>query len=142
MNLFSKFFKKDSAVSQELNEQYNVMKNITLETAQKYADESQFRLVQDSIYEDMNDEDETKYRMTVSYESDDDQYPLEDILDKFYLHVSDFLELENDPESRFFKRELAGELNDLINAQTIIGRTVYNQDFLDGKDVRVRLVIE
>ena len=142
MNLFSKFFKKDSAVSQELNEQYNVMKNITLETAQKYADESQFRLVQDSIYEDMNDDDETKYRMTVSYESDDDQYPLEDILDKFYLHVSDFLELENDPESRFFKRELAGELNDLINAQTIIGRTVYNQDFLDGKDVRVRLVIE
>ena len=142
MNLFSKFFKKDSAAPQELNEQYNVMENITLETAQKYADESQFRLVQDSIYEDMNDEDETKYRMTVSYESDDDQYPLEDILDKFYLHVSDFLELENDPESRFFKRELAGELNDLINAQTIIGRTVYNQDFLDGKDVRVRLVIE
>ena len=142
MNLFSKFFKKDSAAPQELNEQYNVMENITLETTQKYTDTSQFRLVKDNIYEDLNDGDETKYRMTVSYESDDDQYPLEDILDKFYLHVSDFLELENDPESRFFKRELAGELNDLINAQTIIGRTVYNQDFLDGKDVRVRLVIE
>ena len=142
MNLFSKFFKKDSAAPQELNEQYNVMENITLETTQKYTDTSQFRLVKDNIYEDLNDGDETKYRMTVSYESDDDQYPLEDILDKFYLHVSDFLELENDPESRFFKRELAGELNDLVDAQTIIGRTVYNQDFLDGKDVRVRLVIE
>ncbi|HYD91791.1 MAG TPA: hypothetical protein VEA37_09935 [Flavobacterium sp.] len=143
-NLFSKIFKnqKDSPNDKDLNEQYNVMKNIILETAQKYADESQFRLVKDNIYEDLNDGDETKYRMTISYESDDDQYPLEDILDKFYLHVSDFLELENEPESGFFKRELAGELNDLINAQAIIGRTVYNQDFLDGKDVRVRLVIE
>ena len=68
-NLFSKIFKnqKDSPNDKDLNEQYNVMKNIILETAQKYADESQFRLVKDNIYEDLNDGDETKYRMTISY---------------------------------------------------------------------------
>lgn len=146
MSLFSKFFKNpaDSLAVENLNERYNEMKNIKLETAQKYADKSQFRHVKNNIYEDLNDKDDTKYRMTISYEleSEDNQYPLEDILEKFYLYVSDFLESEHDSKHGFFMEELAGELNDLENAQAIIGKTVYNQDYHEGKEVKVRLVIE
>jgi len=143
-SLFSKFFKKSNTpISSEtpiLKESYNVMKNIKLETAQKYSDTAKFKLMQDAVYEDLTDEEDTKYRMTVSYEleSEDDQYPLEDILDKFLIHVSDFFESENKPNSNSYKGELAGELNDLLKAQVIIGKKVYNQDFLDD-DKMVRL---
>lgn len=151
MGIFDKLFgyKKQSnfeALEKELKEEYNVMKNISLDKCQKYEDADQYKFVENGIYLDLNDEDDSKYRMTVTYELESDennnQFPLEDILNEYYLYVSDFLESENDCNPNIFKIELAGELSDIQKAQNIIGKKVYNKDVLDGNEIRVSLVIE
>jgi len=124
------------------------MKNISLEKSQKYENSKQFKLIENGIYQDLQDDEDTKYRMTISYELEPDnntnnQYPLEDILDKYYLYVSDFLESENNTESNDFKLELAGELDDIKKGQEIIGKKVYNQEFKDDEgQIRINLKIE
>ncbi len=121
------------------------MSNITLETCEKYSNQQNYELIENSIYKDLKDEDDGNCRMTISYEldSDNSQYPLEDILDKFYLYVSDFLESENNSNSNKIKIELGGTLEDIKKAQEIIGKKIYNQDFLDeDEQIRVNLKIE
>ena len=153
MGLFDKLFWKDKSESnketpkQELRFEYNVMKNVTLETCNKYEDTSLYKLVENGIYEDLKDEDEARFRMTIKYELENDdsnnQYPLEDILDKYLMHVSDFLENENEKGTKRFKLELGGYLNNMKEAQNIIGKKIYNQDFKDDDgQVRVNLIIE
>lgn len=97
--------------------------------------------VAEGIYQDLHDAEDTCYRMSISYqlESDDDVYPLEDILDQFLLHVIDFY--ANVPQRTTHQRELAGALEDLIACREIVGKTAYNQDFSDQGVVRTRLVI-
>ncbi len=123
------------------------MKNITLEKCLKYENENDFKLIEDGIYQDLNDKEDFNYRITISYELESDntnnQYPLEDILDKYMLHVSDFLESENDKESNKFKLELGGDLKGVTDAKDIIGKRVFNRDFIGtDKQVRVNLIIE
>lgn len=145
---FNKLFggnKEEEQSKPELRLEYNIMRNIALETCKKYSNQENYELIENGIYKDLKDEDDDNYRMTISYEldSDDSQYPLEDILDKYYLHVSDFLEPENDYNSNKVIQELGGTLDDIKNAQEIIGKKIYNQDFLDENgQVRVSLKIE
>ena len=152
MGLFDKLFGKnkpesnDESAKQELRLEYNVMKNITLEKCEKYENSEHYKLIGNGIYQDLKDDDDAKFRMTISYELENDnsnnQYPLEDILDKYLLHVSDFLENENKKDTNKFKLELGGYLDKMKDAQEIIGKKVYNQDFRDDGQVRVKLVIE
>ncbi|AUP81708.1 hypothetical protein C1H87_20245 [Flavivirga eckloniae] len=122
------------------------MKNISLEKCQKYENTNLYEVVENGIYKDLTDEDDAKYRMTISYELESDennnQYPLEDVLDKYYLHVSDFLESENNSESNEFKLELGGDLDDIKKSKEIIGKRIFNRDFLDEGQVRVKLMVE
>ena len=148
-NLFGQTGKKssNSTDKQETQLEYNVMKNITLEKCQKYENSEQFKLIENGIYQDLSDADDAKYRMTISYELESDdsnnQYPLEDVLDKYYLHVSDFLESENKEESNKFKLELGGELEDIKKSLEIIGKKIFNRDYKDENgQVRVDLIIE
>ena len=148
-NLFGQTGKKssNSTDKQEPRLEYNVMKNITLEKCQKYENSEQFKLIENGIYQDLSDDDDAKYRMTISYELESDdsnnQYPLEDVLDKYYLHVSDFLESENKEESNKFKLELGGELEDIKKSLEIIGKKIFNRDYKDENgQVRVDLIIE
>ena len=154
MGLFGKLFgqtekkNSDSSVEQKLRLEYNIMQNISLEKCRKYENSEQFKLIENGIYQDLKDNDNTKFRMTISYDLEpendtNNQYPLEDILDKYYLYVSDFLESENNSDPNNFKLELAGELEDLKNSQKIIGKKVYNQEFKseDGQ-IRVNLIIK
>ena len=153
MGLFNKLFgskKKDEKPSntpQEMRDSYNIMTNITLESASKYSDTNAYKLVTNGIYEDLNDDDDAKYRMTISYELIDNttnnQYPLEDILDKYLMHVSDFLESENDDNPNTFKLELGGYLDRMTTAQELIGKRVFNRDVKgENGQVQVELVIE
>ena len=149
MGIFDKLFdgnKKDrEPIKLKLRLEYNIMSNITLETREKYGNQENYELIENGIYKDLNDTEEDKYRMTISYEldSDDSQYPLEDVLDKFYLYVSDFLESENNANSNKIKQEFGGTLDDVKKAQEIIGKKIFNQDFLDENgQVRVNLKIE
>ena len=91
MGLFSKLFgqteknSSDSKVEKELKLEFKVMKNITLEKCEKYENTGLYELVENGIYRDLKDEDDAKYRMTISYELESNetngQYPLEDIFD-------------------------------------------------------------
>ncbi len=152
MGIFDKLFggKKekpsDSSSNQELRMEYNIMKNISLEKCQKYENADLYELVESGIYKDLTDENDAKYRMTIAYELEFDdsnnQYPLDDILDKYYLHVSDFLESENNSESNKYKLELAGDLDDIKKSREIIGKRIFNRDFLDEGQVRVNLIVQ
>lgn len=123
MGLFSKLFGQtklknfDSSVEKELRSEFNVMTNFTLEKCQKCTNSKQFKLIEKGIYIDLKDSENTKYRMTISYDLEtenktNNQYPLEGILDKYKLYVSDFLESENKSDLINYTLELAGELDD------------------------------
>lgn len=153
MGLFNKLFggNKDNSKklekNLELRLQYNLMHNITLEKSNKYQDTKRYELVEDGIYIDLKDEDDAKYRMTIAYELEsnetNNQYPLEDILDKYLMHVEDFLLPENDDKPNTFKLELGGYLEKMKTAKEIIGKKVFNREFKDKEGItRVDLIIE
>ncbi len=57
------------------------------------------------------------------------QYPLEDILDEFFCHISDFYEDLNTPQSGKCYLEFAAPgLEDVRKLRTIIGRHVYSKE--------------
>lgn len=67
------------------------------------------------------------------------QYPLEDILDEFYCHISDFYENLNTEDSLTCYLEFASpDLEDVEKLRSIVGKHVYNKE-IDGY---VKLIIE
>lgn len=67
------------------------------------------------------------------------QYPLEDLLDKFYCHISDFYDSENLPQAQNCYLEFASpDLEDIKMLRSIIGKHVYNKE-IDGY---IQLIIE
>jgi len=120
------------------------MKNIQLAHLDKYKGNPNYELVEGNIYKDI---EENHYVFALGYELEDEedsQYPLEDLLDKFYLHVSDFIDEDRYYTEREVILELGGSLNNIKEAiDAIIGKRVYNEEYDDEKGVtRVRLVIE
>ncbi|MCI3938324.1 hypothetical protein MQX03_14060 [Chryseobacterium aahli] len=119
------------------------MKNIQLIALDKY-NSSKYELIEDSIYKNT---EEDIYVFAISFEleeNEDSQYPLEDILDKFYLHVSDFIDEDAFNISKNVNLELAGELSDVEDAiQSIIGKRVYNSEYVgDDGITRIKLMID
>lgn len=120
------------------------MKNIQLEMLDKYHGNTNFELIEGNIYKDL---EENHYVFALSYEleeTEDSQYPLEDILDEYFLHVSDFIDEDRFYSSREVTLELGGDLEDVKKAIAgIVDKRVYNQEFEDEEGVvRVKLVIE
>ncbi len=67
------------------------------------------------------------------------QYPLEDVLDKFYCHISDFFEELNTVGSQKCYQEFASpDLEDIRNLRSLIGKHVYNKE-IEGY---IKLIIE
>ena len=119
------------------------MKNIQQINLDKY-NNSKYELTENNVYKN---KEEDIYVFAISFELEEDedsQYPLEDILDKFYLHVSDFIDEDAYYTSKNVNLELGGELKDVQNAiKSIIGKRVYNSEYIgeDGKTY-VKLAIE
>lgn len=111
----------------------------------KYKNEEKYVLIEGNIYRDLTDPGILNHRAAMTMqleETEDSQYPLDDILTKYSLYVSDFV--DDDTSLRILNIELAGALEDLrIAISSITGKRVFNQDFVgeDGR-ARVRLVIE
>lgn len=124
------------------------MKQIENYTAEKY-DNGSYKKIDEGIYE-TNGDGEVLYVTSLSFIQEPQynegghaglisQYPLEDILDKYYCHISDFYEELNTEESQICYQEFASlELEDIRNLRSIIGKHVYNKE--DGKTIK--LVIE
>ena len=107
----------------------------------------------DIIYEDMYDSTEKKliYVTSIVYEPEpefgenkpDDkyvsQYPLEDILDEFYIYCYDSYDTENTLDKKNSYIEFASDnIEDIRKILTLIGKHVYNRE--DGE--YVKLIIE
>lgn len=120
------------------------MKNFRPIAPQELNDRNRYEPVEEGIYKDLHDKGGfATYRMAMAMEQEegeDSQYPLEAILDHFYVHVEVFLDA---PAPGIFQAIFGGELNDLQNFKTIIGKRAFDEEFIgdDGK-TRVRLRIE
>lgn len=125
------------------------MKEIKNYNAEKYENE-EYKKLEEGIYETMDEDDEALYVTSLSFvqepelgegenAADISQYPLEDLLDKFYCHISDFYEALNTEDSQVCYQEFASpELVDVQNLRSIIGKHVFNRE--EGE--LVKLVIE
>ena len=61
--------------------------------------------------------------------TDISQYPLENILDKFLVHISDFYDDMNTADSKICYQEFAGlNLKSTQDLRGIIGKHVYNKE--------------
>ena len=97
------------------------MKNIKLINLDKY-NNTDYELIESNIYRNKQND---AYVFAVNFEleeNEDSQYPLEDILDKFYLHVSDFIDEDAFYTAKNVNLELGGDLEDVQKAiKSIIG---------------------
>lgn len=124
------------------------MKKIENYTAAKYKG-WKYKKIKDGIYRTKAD-GEKIYVTSLSFlqepeldegdnASDISQYPLEDILDKFYCYISDFYEDLNISSSETCFLEFASsDLEDIQALRSIIGKHVYNKEV--GEDVELIIV--
>ena len=126
------------------------MKNINSFNHEKYND-ARYKKVKDFVYK-YKDENGNKYFCTaITFEQEPEfeegessamisQYPMEDILDKFNVHVSDFFEELNNGENNVCYYEFSGvKKKDILNLKkAIVGKHVYNKNTEDS----VELIIE
>ena len=109
-----------------------VMKNIKSYNAEKYND-NKYEKINEGIYK-IGDEYVTSisFEQVTEYDEGDSpkyisQYPLEDLLDRFHVHISDFYdELNNISEKECYQEFASSKLENIENLRSIIGKHVYN----------------
>lgn len=130
------------------------MKNIRIYVADKYQMEI-YEKVKDNIYK-VYDEfmEKDMYVTSLLFEqeseydegknsSDISQYPLEYILDKFYVAVEDFYAEQNNGNNNICVLEFSGsDVSDIENLLGIVGKHVYNKEIEKNGRTYVELVIE
>lgn len=124
------------------------MKNIQIFAAEKY-NVPAYTQVEEGIYEH-----EGEYFCSLSFEQEPEygegesaaniaQYPLEDLLDKYYAYVADFYEDLNRADSETCYLELgADSADDLRQLLGIVGKHVYNKTVSEDGKKYVKLEIE
>lgn len=130
------------------------MKNIELIDLEKYADTNRFEKISEGIYKALdayNDDlvEKGHYVTAFSFtleeelgETEDRQYPLEDLLDKFLAHVSEFI--QDEPDNPVMKLELCTQdwLDNMQELVQIRGKRVYNKEVIENGETYLELVIE
>ncbi|WP_300675337.1 hypothetical protein [Soonwooa sp.] len=130
------------------------MKNIHIIEHEKYKDNLKFEKVSNGVYKSLYDYNEGlvqkgHYVTTLSFtlepelnEVQDKQYPLEDILDKYFAHVSDFVLYDDTSTEMILELCTQDWLNKMEDLLTIVGKRVYNKEVEeDGKNF-IKLEIE
>ena len=124
------------------------MKNIRVYTASKYADTS-YQEVTPGIY--MHEKD---YVTSLCFEqeveldegksaADISQYPIEDVLERYCVHISDFYPKLNTEKSSVCYIEFSGRKLEYIKSLlTIVGKRVYNKDIYENGEACTVLIIE
>ena len=130
------------------------MKNINYFDADKYK-ESKYEKVEEHIYKTKDTFMGSEcYVSSLSFEQEPElgegsspkeisQYPLEDLLDKYYVAVEDFYENENNDSSTICYLEFSGsEIEDIKGLLEIVGKHVYNKEVKRDGQTYVQLMIE
>ncbi|MFK8104744.1 MAG: hypothetical protein AB8G15_19655 [Saprospiraceae bacterium] len=120
------------------------MKNFKILELEKLNDTSRYKKIEEGIFEKIRDDGRYSppcIALSMELEAgENSQYPLEDILDKYLVHVEDFLE---SGAPNIFKYIFGGDLAGIQQLKMLIGKRVYNEEFLDEDGrARVKLVIE
>ena len=126
------------------------MKNINTFEHKKYAN-PKYEKIEEGIYQSQDEYGKMQYHIAITFEQEPEfeegdtsayisQYPIEDVLEKFYVYVSDFFDELNDGKSNVCFYELSSNnLQDVANVKkSIVGKHVYNQE----QDGYVKLIIE
>lgn len=108
------------------------MKNIKNYNAEKYND-NKYEKINEGIYK-IGDEYVTSlsFEQEIEYNEGENpkyisQYPLEDLLDRFHVYVSDFYdELNHTNEKECYQEFASSKLENIENLRNIIGKHVYN----------------
>lgn len=134
------------------------MKNIKNYDSPKYKKsgvikKSNYELIEDGVYK-IKEGKAYKYVTSLSFvqepkygegqdPSDISQYPLEDILDKYYCYISDFYDDINSHSKKECYLEFAADSKeDIIRLREIIGKHIYNEEVKENNKVVVKLVIK
>lgn len=124
------------------------MKNIEVYTPPKYCT-AKYQEVVPNIYQSGN-----YYVTSISFQQEPDldegssaadisQYPLEDILERYCVHVSDFYPSLNTPKSVACYIELAGsKVENIKSLLSLVGRRVYNKAIYENGEECVVLIVE
>ena len=130
------------------------MKNIKLVKLDKYKDATKFESVSNGIYKALEDYEDRivkkgEYVTAFSFEleeelneTEDRQYPLEDLLDEYLAHVSDFIQDEMDNPIMILElctQKWLDKMNELIKIE---GKHIYNKEFTENGEAFTKLVIE
>ena len=134
------------------------MKNIKDYTSEKYKKtgaliNSEYEMVDEGIYRKKKGNGYT-YVTSLSFvqepqygegvdSSNISQYPLEDILDKYFCYISDFYEELNSKGQKDCYLEFASDSQeDVTNLREIIGKHVYNKEVKENNKVLIKLIIK
>lgn len=130
------------------------MKNIHFVQQEKYNDTTKYRQVSDFIYESLHDAEDglvsngdfvTCLSFTLEEELnelEERQYPLEDILNKYLAHVSDYFLDDEDSIEMILELCTADSLEKMQELVKIIGKRVYNKDVEENGNTYEELIIE
>ena len=125
------------------------MKNIQSCTKLKKYSASDYTPLSDGIYSHRGE-----YVTALSFEQEPEfgegrnaseisQYPLEDLLDRFMVYVSDYFEEYNVPGNATCLLEFSGDSEeDIAELRTIIGRHVYNRERVSDGKTYIDLIVE
>ena len=128
------------------------MKNIQIIELEKYKDPLKYKFIEEGIYQILfNEKDKISengdYVGAFSFtleEGENLQNPLEDILDKFYIYISEFIQYETNNSIMQLELSSEDDLDYMKQFKTILGKRVYNEEYknnVDGKTC-LRLVIK
>lgn len=130
------------------------MKNIHLIIQEKYADATKFEKIAEGMYKALYDYgnglvDKGNFVTTLSFtleeelnEIENRQYPLEDLLDKYYAHVAEFIQNDSNSEEMILELCTQNWQDSMEELLKIVGKRVYNQEVeIEGKTY-IRLMID
>jgi len=130
------------------------MKDIRLIELEKYSDKSKYEKITEGIYKSLYDYEDKivekgNYVTTLSFTLEEDlneltdrQYPLEDILDKFLAHVSDFIQDDTNNPIMILELCTQNDLTDMEELIKIANKHVYNKEYTRDGETFVELIIE
>lgn len=121
------------------------MKIIEAIILNKYQDENQYQKLSEYIYQKLDNKSVRIALKTQLENEENTQYPLEDLLDKYYLNVTDYFKTYEIDKVNYLEFELEGSLEeeseDLKNIQAVeklLNKRIYNIE----KDGYIILEIE
>ena len=115
-----------------------VIKSLILD---KYNDREKYKSADNTIFEDLSGETYCVTLYCELEEGEDTQYPLEDIMDEYYVNCTDCMEEREEDGKRILIVEIEGSLDKESNLENIkevsglIGKRVFN--YKDGDYIKL-----